>query len=74
MIRLTDIGGRDTSKADLDDHNLPSIFSYRQAYFVGAEAQLKKVVEWLQSSSMDAHTTVFQVSTKDWQSLLKEVE
>ena len=37
----TDINGRDTAKAvkDLEAAKLPALFSYRQAYFVGTEAQ-----------------------------------
>jgi len=42
---LTDINGKDTEKAetDLKRHNLSSLFSYRQAYFVGAKAQLLEI-------------------------------
>jgi len=38
---LTDVNGKDTAKAmaDLEAHKLPVLFSYRQAYFVGAKAQ-----------------------------------
>ena len=39
-----------------------------------AKAQAKKIVKWLKRSSMDAHTTILQISTKDWQALLKEVK
>ena len=43
-LLLTDINGKDTKMAvgDLEGHKLPSIFSYRQAYFLGAKAQLAK--------------------------------
>ena len=39
-----------------------------------AKAQLKKVVEWLQASSMDARTHIFQVSEAEYQALLKEID
>ena len=38
------------------------------------KGQLKRVVEWLQDTSFDAHTTVFQVSTKKWQELQEEIK
>jgi hypothetical protein len=46
---LTDINGRDTKQAekDLVAHKLPTLFSYRQAYFVGCQAQLQKVIKRL---------------------------
>ncbi len=42
MKILTDVNGQDTkkAKADLEAAELPSLFSYRQAYFVGCQAQL----------------------------------
>ena len=39
-----------------------------------AKAQAKKLAEWLRQPSMDAHTTVLQVSTKEWEALLKEIK
>ena len=39
-----------------------------------AEAQLKKVADWLKRSSMDGHTTILQVSTREYETLLKEVK
>ena len=46
---------------DLEAHNLPSTFSYRQAYFVGVEAQaeisfkagIREAVEWLKDNLVD---------------------
>ena len=34
-----------------------------------AEAQRKKIIRWLKKGSMDAHITILQVSTKEWQAL-----
>ena len=44
---LTDTNGRDTAKAvkDLEAAKLPALFSYRQAYFVGAKAQWQIIEE-----------------------------
>jgi len=38
------------------------------------DADIKWFVKWLQDTNMDAHTTVFQVSTKDWEALQKMAE
>jgi len=46
---LTDINGKDSKQAekDLAGHNLSTLFSYRQAYFVGCQAQLQKILALL---------------------------
>jgi hypothetical protein len=43
---LTDINNKNTQQAidDLENHKLSSLFSYRYAYFLGAQAQLNKVL------------------------------
>jgi len=58
----------------LEERHLRVCRSGFNAFKKGNKAQLKKVVEWLKDTSMDAHTTVFQVSTKKWQALLEEIK
>lgn len=50
---LSDVGGKDTQRAvdDLKKHKLPSLFSYRQAYFVGAQAMWDIWNEWYKAIS-----------------------
>jgi len=57
---MADMGGSDTQKAidDLAKHKLPTLFSHRQAYFVGAKAQAEitwdKMVEFLKAQKVEA--------------------
>jgi hypothetical protein len=46
---LTDINGKDSkqAEADLASHKLSTLFSYRQAYFVGCNSQLQKILKIL---------------------------
>ena len=48
MRLLNDGNGKDTDKAitDLEEYKLQTLFSYRQAYFVGAKAQRQLCIEW----------------------------
>lgn len=48
---LTDVGSKDTQRAmkDLEAHNLSTLFSYRQAYFLGAKAQHDINTAWLKA-------------------------
>lgn len=61
---------RDNDALDLA---IPAEDAFDYGFEEGAKAQLKKMIEWLQNTSMDAHITVFQVSTKEWETLQKEV-
>ena len=64
--RLTDKNGKDTRKAmvDLKEHQLSDLFSYRQAYFVGAEAQL----EALQPAIEEAKEEIINYLAVRWTS------
>ena len=46
--RVPDDFGRGVKEAmaDLRKAGLPTIFSFRQAYYTGADAQAKKIAEW----------------------------
>jgi len=47
---LTGFSADDMKEAaeHLESHSLPTLFSYREAYFVGAEAQFSKIMKVLE--------------------------
>jgi len=54
LPEITDIGGRDIPKIvkDLEAAKLSSLFSYRQAYLVGANAMRDLCIETLQKQTL----------------------